>query len=417
MHDSAEIICIGTEILLGNIVNTNSAEISRGLADLGINLYHHTVVGDNPQRLKDALEIAFSRCNIVITTGGLGPTYDDLSKETIAEYFGVPLEMHEESQRTITDFFKKRGYQMTENNLKQAMMPKGCTVLHNANGTAPGAIVEGKGKIAIMLPGPPREMAPMFQDLVIPYLQKRSDHILRSHNVYFFGIGESSLEAQLREEMQSMQNPTMAPYAKDGEVMLRITAAGQTEEETEALMAPVLKKLQADYKQYIYGIDVDDLQTALVRALTAAGKTIAAAESCTGGYVAKRITDVPGSSEVFQCGAVTYSNEIKSKMIGVQPETLEKYGAVSEQTACEMAEGVRKLSGADMGISTTGIAGPGGGSDEKPVGLVYIGISYQGNCKAVKLELARGYKRQRSFIRYLASSHALHLALKTITGQ
>lgn len=227
MKDSAEILCIGTEILLGNIVNTNSAEISRGLADLGINLYHHTVVGDNPERLKDALEIAFARNNIVITTGGLGPTYDDLSKETIAAYFGLPLELHQPSVEALERFFKKFGRKMTENNLKQAMMPKGCIVLENPNGTAPGAIIEGKGKIAIMMPGPPREMAPMFQNQVMPYLAKRSDHVLRSHCVYFFGIGESTLEAQLREEMQTMENPTLAPYAKDGEVMLRVTAAGK----------------------------------------------------------------------------------------------------------------------------------------------------------------------------------------------
>ncbi|WP_368220723.1 competence/damage-inducible protein A [Anaerotruncus rubiinfantis] len=414
MKDSAEILCIGTEILLGNIVNTNSAEISRGLADLGINLYHHTVVGDNPERLKDALEIAFARNNIVITTGGLGPTYDDLSKETIAAYFGLPLELHQPSVEALERFFKKFGRKMTENNLKQAMMPKGCIVLENPNGTAPGAIIEGKGKIAIMMPGPPREMAPMFQNQVMPYLAKRSDHVLRSHCVYFFGIGESTLEAQLREEMQTMENPTLAPYAKDGEVMLRVTAAGKSAAEAEELMAPVLQMLRDRYPQYIYGVDVDNLQTAAVQALKERGFTVATAESCTGGYLSKRITEVPGSSEVFGCGVTSYANGVKEKLLGVKRETLEKYGAVSPETAKEMADGVRRISGADIGISTTGIAGPDGGSDEKPVGLVYVGISSAWHNEVAELRLARGYRDgQRELIRYLAASNALSLLRKT----
>lgn len=414
MKDSAEILCIGTEILLGNIVNTNSAEISRGLADLGINLYHHTVVGDNPERLKDALEIAFARNNIVITTGGLGPTYDDLSKETIAAYFGLPLELHQPSVEALERFFKKFGRKMTENNLKQAMMPKGCIVLENPNGTAPGAIIEGKGKIAIMMPGPPREMAPMFQNQVMPYLAKRSDHVLRSHCVYFFGIGESTLEAQLREEMQAMENPTLAPYAKDGEVMLRVTAAGKSAAEAEELMAPVLRMLRDRYPQYIYGVDVDNLQTAAVQALKERGFTVATAESCTGGYLSKRITEVPGSSEVFGCGVTSYANGVKEKLLGVKRETLEKYGAVSPETAKEMADGVRRISGADIGISTTGIAGPDGGSDEKPVGLVYVGISSAWHNEVAELRLARGYRDgQRELIRYLAASNALSLLRKT----
>lgn len=414
MKDSAEILCIGTEILLGNIVNTNSAEISRGLADLGINLYHHTVVGDNPERLKDALEIAFARNNIVITTGGLGPTYDDLSKETIAAYFGLPLELHQPSVEALERFFKKFGRKMTENNLKQAMMPKGCIVLENPNGTAPGAIIEGKGKIAIMMPGPPREMAPMFQNQVMPYLAKRSDHVLRSHCVYFFGIGESTLEAQLREEMQAMENPTLAPYAKDGEVMLRVTAAGKSAAEAEELMAPVLQMLRDRYPQYIYGVDVDNLQTAAVQALKERGFTVATAESCTGGYLSKRITEVPGSSEVFGCGVTSYANGVKEKLLGVKRETLEKYGAVSPETAKEMADGVRRISGADIGISTTGIAGPDGGSDEKPVGLVYVGISSAWHNEVAELRLARGYRDgQRELIRYLAASNALSLLRKT----
>ncbi len=267
MKDAAEILCIGTEILLGNIVNTNSADISRGLAELGINMYHHTVVGDNPERLKEALETAFSRSNIVITTGGLGPTYDDLTKETIAAYFGRKLIQHGPSIQSIKSFFRRIGGEMTENNLKQAMMPEGCMVLENHYGTAPGAILEGDGKIAIMMPGPPREMGPMFREQVLPWLAKRSSQVFRSHCIYFFGIGESALEAQLRKEMEQMTNPTLAPYAKEGEVMLRVTACAPSEAEAEALMEPVIQMLQQRFGDLIYGIDVDNLQTAAVRLL------------------------------------------------------------------------------------------------------------------------------------------------------
>lgn len=242
-----------------------------------------------------------------------------------------------------------------------------------------------------MLPGPPREMTPMFERQVLPYLAKRADHVLRSHCIYFFGIGESTLESQLRGEMQAMKNPTLAPYAKDGEVMLRVTASAPTEAEAERLMEPVIASLRERYPQYIYGVDVDNLQTAAVRALKDAGLTAAAAESCTGGYIAKRLTDVPGSSEVFGCGAVTYANGAKERLLGVQGSTLARYGAVSPQTAREMADGVRRLSGADIGVSTTGVAGPDGGTDEKPVGLVYVGISSEWLNDVVELRLGRGF--------------------------
>jgi len=411
---TAEILCVGTEILLGNIVNTNATEISRGLAEVGVGLYHHTVVGDNPQRLKEALEIAFGRNNLVITTGGLGPTYDDLTKETIAAYFGRSLEMHLPSEKAIRDFFARWNRPMTENNLKQAMMPQGCIVLPNPNGTAPGCIIEGEdGKVAIMLPGPPREMTPMFRDQVMPWLQQRSGQVLRSHNVHFFGIGESALEAQLHEKMEQMENPTIAPYAKDGEVMLRVTAAAATPQAAEEMMAPVVEKLQEHFADLIYGIDVGDLQTAAVKVLQQKGLTAATAESCTGGLIGKRITEVPGSSEVYGFGVVTYANQAKMKLLGVKEETLRQYGAVSSQTAAEMAAGARVLSGADIAISVTGIAGPGGGSTEKPVGLVYIGVDSPWHSEVKQLNLNRGYARQREHIRWVAASHALDLLRRT----
>lgn len=410
--DSAEILCVGTEILLGNIVNTNSADISQGLAELGINMYHHTVVGDNPQRLREALETAFSRNNIVITTGGLGPTYDDLSKETIAGFFGRKLIRHDPTVKAIEAFFRRIGGEMTENNLKQAMMPEGCVVLDNHNGTAPGAILEGEGRIAVMLPGPPREMRPMFREQVMPWLAKRSDRILRSHCVYFFGIGESALENQLRAEMERMTNPTLAPYAKEGEVMLRVTASAATEAQAETMMVPVIDMLCERFGELIYGVDVGDLQTAAVELLRSRRLKVATAESCTGGYLAKRLTDVPGSSEVFECGVVSYANDVKEKLLCVRNETLTDYGAVSPQTAREMAEGIRKLSGADIGVSLTGIAGPDGGSAEKPVGLVYVGISSPWHSEVKELRLGRGYDEERELVRLLASSHALSLVMK-----
>jgi len=263
-----------------------------------------------------------------------------------------------------------------------------------------------------MLPGPPREMTPMFENQVLPYLAKRSQSVLRSHCVYFFGIGESQLEFELREQMQAMTNPTLAPYAKEGEVMLRVTASAKTADEAEELMKPIIAQLQEQYHQYIYGVDVDNLQTAAVKLLTEKGLKVATAESCTGGYLSKRITEVAGSSAVFDCGVISYANQIKEKLLGVKPETLEQYGAVSPETAREMAEGVRGISGADIGVSITGVAGPDGGTEEKPVGLVYVGVSSEWHSGVVELCLSRGYQSERDYIRYLSSSHALSQVLK-----
>ncbi|MBE6898542.1 MAG: competence/damage-inducible protein A, partial [Ruminococcaceae bacterium] len=371
---SAEILCIGTELLMGNTVNTNATYIAKGLAQNGINVYHQAVVGDNPQRLKESLDLAFSRSDIVITTGGLGPTYDDLSKETIAAWFGKELVLHEDSLRHIEDFFQRLGREMTANNRKQAMMPQDCTVFPNPNGTAPGCAIEKDGKVAFMLPGPPREMRPMFDNYVIPYLQKDSDTVLVSKMIHLFGIGESMLEHKLHDIMVESSNPTLAPYAKEGEVQLRVTARVHRDEDAEAILQPMMDKVSEIAGEFIYGIDIGDLQTAAVTRLKEKGLHVATAESCTGGYVSKRITEVDGASSVFDCGVCSYSNDIKEKVLGVSHDTLVAYGAVSEQTAREMAAGVRRLSGAEIGVSTTGIAGPGGGSPEKPVGLVYVAV-------------------------------------------
>lgn len=414
---SAEILCIGTEILMGDIVNTNAAYIAKELAGLGINVYHQSVVGDNPQRLREALELAFSRADIVITTGGLGPTYDDLSKETIAAFFGRELVMDQESLHRIECHFLRQNRPMTENNKKQAMMPQGCIIFPNNNGTAPGCAIEGtgeqQGKTAIMLPGPPREMKPMFEESVKPFLLKDSDTRLVSHTMHFFGIGESMLESLLRDLMEHSLNPTVAPYAKTGEVQLRVTARVQNGEDAEALLQPVMRQIEEQVGGYLYGIDVGNLQTAAVHALKTNGLHVAVAESCTGGYVAKRLTDVSGASEVFECGVVTYSNRMKHQLLGVSQQTLDTFGAVSEETAREMAAGVRRLSGAEIGISVTGNAGPEP-SEGKEVGLVYIGVDSLEMSRVFMLQVNRRDQDARETIRYLASSHALSLILKAV---
>jgi len=411
---NAEILCVGTELLLGDTVNTNAAYIARELAACGIGCYCQTVVGDNPQRLRQSLEQALARADIVITTGGLGPTYDDLTKETVAAYFGREMEIHQPSLDQLKDFYTRINREMTPNNIKQAEMPEGAVVFHNDRGTAPGLAVEGDGKLVILMPGPPREMTAMFQKQVRPFLLQRSKTTLVSHNIHLFGIGESNLAHELRGYMESHQNPTIAPYAKEGEVLLRVTAGAETAEEANRLTQPVLREICDKFPQYIYGVDCDTLENALVCALKEKGRTVAVAESCTGGLIAKRITDISGASAVFGCGVCTYSNEMKTRLLGVSADTLKAHGAVSEPTAREMALGVRALGSADIGVSITGIAGPDGGTEEKPVGLVYVGISTQSGDTVTELKLSRGYGGERAFIRNLAASNALYLALRTV---
>ncbi len=409
---NAEILCVGTEILIGDIVNTNAAYISERLARLGINQYYQAVVGDNPERLSDAIKGALERADLLIMSGGLGPTYDDLTKETAAACMGRKLVLNEEALERIKQRFAFRCKTMTGNNEKQAMIPEGSTVFQNDAGTAPGCAIEDfeKGKIIIMLPGPPFEMKKMFDESVMPYLQKFTDKRFVSINVNIFGMGESEVENILKDLMDSSLNPTVAPYCGNGEVRLRVTASGHDEEECRKMCLDMVDKIQkTEVGGYIYGFDTD-LACTVVENYIKKGKTIATAESCTGGLIAKRITDVAGSSEMFGYGVVTYSNEAKIKLLSVKKKTLENYGAVSKETAAEMAEGVRNLSGADVGIATTGIAGPGGGSEEKPVGLVYLGISSEKGTRTVRLMLTSGRDR----VRLLASTNALSEALKEI---
>ena len=410
--NNAEILCVGTEILIGDIVNTNAAFISGRLALMGISQYYQAAVGDNPVRLENAIRGALKRCDLLIMSGGLGPTYDDLTKETAAKCMGRELVFDERSYLKMKSYFDFRGRVMTENNKKQAYMPFGCVIFDNNAGTAPGCAIEDteRGKIIIMLPGPPFEMKKMWLESCEPYLCKFTDRVFVSKNVNVFGIGESDLESRIRPLMENAVNPSIAPYCGDGEVRLRVTASAGSVEECEKLVAGAIENLKnSEIGSFIYGIDTS-LAGALVERLRDSGKTVGVAESCTGGLIAKRITDVSGSSEVFGYGCVTYANEAKMKLLSVKEETLKAYGAVSEQTASEMAMGVRALSGADVGIATTGIAGPGGGTPEKPVGLVYLGIASEKGVRTVKLLL----KGDRDRVRILASSNALAEAMKEI---
>ncbi len=413
---SAEILSVGTELLLGDIVNTDAAFISRRLAALGINQYYQGVVGDNPERLEAALKISLSRSDLVILTGGLGPTYDDLTKETAARLMGRSMYLHEESLERMMARFEKRGLTMTENNRKQAYMPEGAVVFKNDYGTAPGLAIEDEdmGKIIIMLPGPPRECEPLFSEQVEPYLKKFSDKVFYSKTVNIFGMGESRVESILIEEMLGASNPTVAPYAKDGEVQLRVTASGCSEAECAALCDAEIEKIRAtEVGKFIYGIDAGSLEDVLVKALIEKGMTVASAESCTGGYVAKRITNVSGASSVLDGSIVTYANRIKEEFVGVSRETLEVHGAVSKETAIEMARGVRKLFGADVGISTTGIAGPTGGTPEKPVGRVYVGVALDGYEEVRELSIGNGLQT-REYVRYVSASNAIDLARRAL---
>lgn len=389
----AEIITVGTEILLGDIVNTNSQFLAKELANLGVEVYYQGTVGDNEDRLLESLEESLHRSDMVITTGGLGPTKDDLTKETAAKLFNQELVFHEESWREIEAYFNKLGKVPTENNKKQAYFPKEAIVLKNNNGTAPGAILKKDNKTIIVLPGPPREMKPMFEEHVKPYLQYLTDDILVSKTLRFYGIGESSLENAIIDIINEQSNPTIAPYAKDTEVTLRITAKAISEEVAMDLINPVIDKIEDRVGQYIYSQGESTLEDTVAEMLVNKNLTISVAESCTGGMVSSNLINYPGISSVFMEGCITYSNEAKMKSLGVKKETLDKFGAVSEETAREMAEGIARRYNTNIGISTTGIAGPEGGTKEKPVGLVYFGIYINGKVKA-KRYIFNGSRQQ-----------------------
>lgn len=404
----AEIIAVGTELLLGDVVDTNGAYLSRAAARLGLAVRHRQTVGDNPQRLKEAIALALSRAEVVILCGGLGPTPDDLTKEIACETLGVPLAMHEESLKNIQAYFDKSGRVMSDNNRKQALMPVGGTVFDNAHGTAPGCAVAKNGKHVLMLPGPPRELIPMFENAAVRYLRPLCDSVLRSHAVRVFGMGES-VAAEKVGDLMTQENPTVAPYAKAGEMYFRVTAKAATEEEADRLCEPTVNILRERLGDAVYGVDVDSLEQAVVQLLAERGQTVATAESCTGGLVSERLTAVSGASAVFSCGVAAYAADIKHRVLGVPAEIIEETGTVSADTAAYMARGVRELAAADFGVSITGAAGPSP-CEGKPVGTVFVAVS--GACGTFVRRLNLTHRPDRDYIRTVAASHALDMVRK-----
>lgn len=378
------ILTVGTEILFGQIVNTNAAFLSQELQNMGYDVMYHYSVGDNPGRLKELINFAFHDCDLILTTGGLGPTQDDLTKEVIAEAMGDVIVENEECMKALLDNYKKAGRTMTPNNLKQGYMPSRARVLPNDAGTAPGFALEKDGKLIISMPGPPREMKRMFELQVKPILESMQDNVIFYRIIRTFGLGESSMETVLLPLIDGQTDPTIATYAKEGECSLRVASKRATKEEAVAAVDRMIEDVNQLIGEYIYSYDDEDLVDVVGKLLLEKHITISCAESCTGGLFAAALTDIPGISEVFERGIVTYSNRAKMEELGVKAETLDKFGAVSPETACEMASGLAEKTGSDLCISVTGIAGPGGGTAEKPVGLAYIGIAYKGQVKAVK---------------------------------
>jgi len=409
---TAEILAVGTELLMGQIANTNAQYISRRLAELGINVYFHTVVGDNALRLEETLKRALERSDIVITTGGLGPTMDDLTKETIAKVLNRKLVLNEDILQYIRGFFEKRNRKMTEINAKQAYLPENSIVIPNNNGTAPGCIIEEGDKAVIMLPGPPKEMQPMFDETVFDYLRQKTGVILVSKMLKIFGMGESDVETRLIDLIKNQSNPTIAPYVSQSEVTIRVTARCKDHNEAMAMLTPVVNEIKSRLGVLVYSEDGESMEEVVLKLLKENGLVLATAESCTGGLLAGRITDIPGASEVFERGYVTYSNNAKVEDLGVSWGTLNRYGAVSRETALEMVNGLKQKTSAPAGVAITGIAGPGGGTKEKPVGLVFIAAYLKDTVVCKRLELTGNRER----IRNDACLNALDMIRRLILG-
>ncbi len=402
---TCEIISVGTELLLGDILNTDAQFLSQELAKLGLSVMHQSTVGDNHDRLYELLEQAAKRSDIIILSGGLGPTPDDITKEVACEFFKKELVLHEESLRRMSSYFVSKGIEMPETNKKQAMLPADCVVFENNNGTAPGLAMEKDGTHILLLPGPPRELKPMFNESAVPYLRQFSDKVIISHNIRTFGIGESAM-SEIVTDLLDSSNPTVAPYAKEGEALLRVTAMAENEDEAEKLCEPMIEEIKARLSDYIYGIDCNSIEEAVVPMLIENNLKLATAESCTGGLVGKRITNVSGASQVFECGIIAYANEIKHRVLGVSEDSLRQYGAVSAEVAKQMAKGALRLSGADIAVSVTGIAGPLSDGTSKPVGLSYIALADKDNVWVKELNTGH---TNRDYNRFVNSSNALNM--------
>lgn len=407
-----EIISVGTELLLGHVTNTDARDISEMLSKIGINVKYHTVVGDNPERLRKCVETAKSRADIIITTGGLGPTCDDLTKQILAEAFGLRLVENKAEREGLYDYIRY-GKKFTDNNFTQAMLPEGCTVFHNNCGTAPGCGFEKDGKIVVMIPGPPKECNAMFRESALPYLRKLSEELIVSHSVRIFGLGESSVDDIFAEEMNRMTNPTMAPYAKECDCLLQITAKAKSMDEAEKMIAPVMEHVMQRLGDVVYGVDVECIEESVIKLLREKNMTFSAAESCTGGELAKRFTDMPGASAFFKGGVVTYTNEAKAKLLGIDPALIEEKGAVSYEVAKAMAENVRALLGTDIGVGVTGLAGPDGDGVHE-VGTVFVSLAVEG--ETFVKELHMGAMRTRSFIRRMAGNHIYDMMRRWLSG-
>lgn len=404
----AEFIAVGTELLLGEITDTNGAFVSRELARVGVDIYYRSVVGDNRERLLEVLDAALHRADVVILSGGLGPTNDDITKQTVSSYFGLTLEENPEAMANLASYFSSRGRQMPEVNRIQACFPKEAEILKNNNGTAPGMFLNRDGKYVFLLPGPPREFEPMVIESVLPRLSSATETRLFTYTVHTFGISESALYEKLRDLIDTQDNPTIALYAEPGQVRIRLAAKATDDGEAKSIFLPIEKEINRRVGKYIYGFGEDlTLSKAVVQKLTEKNLKVATAESCTGGLIGKMITDVPGSSAVYNIGYVTYSNAAKHVELSVSKTTLEKYGAVSQQVAEEMAYHLRKKTKAHIAVVSTGIAGPDGGTPEKPVGLVYVAVATHDGVKVEKLNLSGNRDR----VRTLAAKHALWMVL------
>lgn len=392
----AEIISVGTELLLGEILNTDARYLALALSELGIDTYYQSVVGDNKQRLTEVLENAMRRSEVIITSGGLGPTQDDITKEVISECVHRELEQDDESLERMREYLNEKGVPFDESNIKQALLPKGAKILPNDCGTAPGCIIEENRKIIVMLPGPPVELEYMFEHYVKPYFIKKSNSIFYSENLKIFGMSEARVSHLLDKFINEYENPTVAPYAQMPGVRLRLTAKCNTTEEGKAMLLPIKKEIKSILGEVIYSDKGETLPQVVINQLAEKKMTISAAESCTGGLFAKMITDVSGSSAVLCESYVTYANEAKEKILGVSRKTLIEHGAVSPETAEEMALGLYRVSGSDVCVCFTGIAGPGGGTKEKPVGLVYVGLNFCGKCEVYRFNMAGDRDRVRT---------------------
>lgn len=422
----AEILAVGTELLMGQITNTNAQYLSKRLNDVGVSVYYHSVVGDNPLRLKESLKSALSRADIVITTGGLGPTQDDLTKETITEAMGLKLVLHEKTYQSIKAFFERVNRKMMENNAKQAYIPENSIIIPNNNGTAPGCIIEKDGKIIIMFPGPPKEMIPMFEETVFPYFEKITGQTIGSRMLKVFGIGESEMEMKIIDLIEAQSNPTIAPYVNMGEVVVRVTARCKDAVEADNMINPVIEKIRERLGANLYSIKGETMEEVVVGLLIENNISISVAESCTGGMLAAKLVNVPGVSKVFEKGFITYSNSAKIDLLGVSPDTLETYGAVSRETAMDMVNCLIKKTGTRAGITITGMAGSNNMADpvpcgtatcahyhakaDKPAGMIYIAVYLDGKTDCVELRL----NGDRERVRHVACLNALNMLRKMI---